>query len=114
MQLRTLIDQLNNNNPEIRLETARIIGMLEEVKLIDPLAQAYKREPDGSVKVVIYWAGKRLQQAQAAGYDTFAEIWRYFQIDRDMPQSEADEEFMRNAAELKALQTSLQDQGMFK
>src|SRR5688572_25573878 len=100
MQLRTLIDQLNNNDVEKRIDAARIIGMLDEVKLIDPLAQSYKREPDGSVKVVIYWAGKRLQQAQAAGYDTFAELWKYFQIDRDMPQSAADEEFMRNAEEL--------------
>jgi len=84
MKLESLIGGLNHANPAVRLDVVRVIGMIDEVRALDALRARYQQEPEDSIRQAISWAGKRLLQAQQAGYSTLNEIFRYFNIDREI------------------------------
>jgi len=91
MKLEILIGGLNNPQPAVRLDVVRVLGMLDEVRALDALRQRYQIETDPTVRSAIAWAGKRLYEAQQAGYSTLDEIFRHFGVDREienMPDAE--------------------------
>lgn len=84
MKLDILLSGLKNPQPAVRLDVVRVLGMVDEVRALDALREQFKTEPDSVVRSAIAWAGKRLYQAQQAGYTTQAEIFRHFGIDREI------------------------------
>ena len=82
--LETLLGGLSHAQPAVRLDVARVLGMLDETRALDALRQRYHVEPDPAVRAVIVWAGKRLHEAQQAGYDTLNALYRYFNVDREL------------------------------
>ncbi|MBN1680456.1 MAG: HEAT repeat domain-containing protein [Anaerolineae bacterium] len=84
MKLAVLLGGLKNPQPAVRLDVVRVLGMLDEVRALETLRQMYENESDSAVRGAIAWAGKRLYQAQQAGYSTVDEVFRYFGIDREI------------------------------
>ncbi|HVO71657.1 MAG TPA: HEAT repeat domain-containing protein [Aggregatilineaceae bacterium] len=84
MRLEVLLGGLENPEASVRLDVVRVLGMLDETLALDRLRERYHAETDPAVKEAIAWAGKRLYQAQQAGYSTVDEIFRYFGVDREI------------------------------
>ncbi|MBN2304836.1 MAG: HEAT repeat domain-containing protein, partial [Anaerolineae bacterium] len=84
MKLEALLSGLQNPQPAVRLDIVRVLGMVDEVGALAALREHYQAEGDPVVRSAIAWAGKRLYQAQQAGYSTQAEIFRFFGVDREI------------------------------
>lgn len=84
MKLNILLGGLNNPQPAVRVDIVRVLGMLDEIRALDSLRQRYQTETDPAVKSAIAWAGKRLFEAQQAGYSTIDELFRHFGIEREI------------------------------
>lgn len=97
MRLAALLSGLENPQPVVRLDVVRVLGMLDETSALDALRARYPDEPDPVVRNAISWAGKRLFQAQQAGYSTIDELCRHFGVDREI-------EHMPDAAEQALMQ----------
>lgn len=101
MRLEVLLSGLENPQPAVRLDVVRVLGMLDETRALEKLRERYPVETDADVRNAIAWAGKRLYQAQQAGYSTVAEVFRHFGVDREI-------ETRPDAAEAEMMQ-KLQD-----
>jgi hypothetical protein len=77
MRAKDLAKGLSSSNPTIRRTTAQVIGLLDEVDVLPELSQAYQQETDATVKQALMWAGKRLNEAKANGYDTVQQLIIY-------------------------------------
>lgn len=84
MRLEVLLSGIENPEPAVRLDVVRVLGMLDETRALDQLRARYPVETDDEVRSAIGWAGKRLYQAQQAGYSTVAEVFRHFGVDREI------------------------------
>jgi hypothetical protein len=84
MQLDTLINGLNHPEPSVRLDVVRVLGMVEETRVLDALRQRYAAETDPAVREAIQWAGQRLYSAQQAGYSVVDALFDYFNITREI------------------------------
>jgi hypothetical protein len=84
MKLEVLLGGLENPQPAVRLDVARALGMLDETRALDKLRERFAAEPDPAVRSAIGWAGKRLFQAQQAGYSTLNEVCREFGVDKEI------------------------------
>lgn len=84
MRLDILLGGLENPQPAVRLDVVRVLGMLDETQALDRLRERFAVEPDADVRNTIAWAGKRLYQAQQAGYSTLNEVFRHFGVDREI------------------------------
>lgn len=94
--LEALLKGLNHDRPAVRLDVARVLGMLDETRALETLRERYHAEPDENVRAAIAWAGRRLHDAQQAGYDTLNALYRYFNVDRELAK-------VRDEAELAML-----------
>jgi hypothetical protein len=93
MKLEVLLGGLENPEPAVRLDVVRVLGMLDETHALDALRRRYPVETDPAVRGAITWAGKRIYQAQQAGYSTINELFRFFNIDKEIENTpEADEQ----------------------
>lgn len=97
MKLDDLLGGLISSHTETRLDVVRVLGMLDETQALPRLREQYAVEHDAHVREAIAWAGKRLYQAQQAGYSTLDEIFRYFRIDAEIETSsdETEDELLR-------------------
>ncbi len=86
MRLEVLLSGLENPQPAVRLDVVRVLGMLDETRALSALRERYTQEPDPTVKQGIAWAGKRLYQAEQAGYSTVDEVCRHFGVDRELEE----------------------------
>lgn len=102
MKLEVLIGGLNSPDPAVRLDVVRVLGMLDETRALEALRKRHAVETDPVVQSAIGWAGKRLFEAQQAGYSTVDEICRHFGVDREI-------EHMPDAAEAEVMK-KLQDE----
>lgn len=84
--LTALIEGLSHARPEVRLDVARVLGMLDETRALEALRARYPAEPDPTVRSAIAWAGRRLHDAQQSGYDTLNALVRYFNVEREVAQ----------------------------
>jgi hypothetical protein len=96
VKLEVLLGGLENPQPAVRLDVVRVLGMLDETRALDALRRRYPVETDAAVRNAITWAGKRLYQAQQAGYSTINELFRYFNIDKEIENTpdEAEQELI--------------------
>ncbi|MBI5960634.1 MAG: HEAT repeat domain-containing protein [Chloroflexi bacterium] len=98
MKFEVLLAGLDNPQPAVRLDVVRVLGMLDEVRALDALRARHAQETDPSVREAISWAGKRLYQAQQAGYSTLDELFRHFGVNREienLPTDETEAELLR-------------------
>lgn len=116
MNTLTLIQLLQHTEPRLRLNAARILGMLDEVHALAALGHAFKRETDTTARVVMGWTGKRLQAAKASHYNTFEEIWRHYHIGREIEQkADEDKHYVgMSQHEMEMLHEQLQAEGRLK
>jgi len=84
--LEALLEGLDHDRAPVRLDVARVLGMLDETQALDALRRRYRLEPDANVRAAIAWAGRRIHEAQQAGYDTLKALYRYFNVDRELEQ----------------------------
>ncbi len=113
MKLEVLIGSLDNPQPAVRLDVARVLGMLDEVQALDALRQRFQVETDPSVRNAIAWAGKRLYEAQQAAYSTVEEVCRHFGVDREienMPDAQEAEMMKKLQDNFDAEMIRMQDQ----
>ncbi|RPI99912.1 MAG: hypothetical protein EHM39_05710 [Chloroflexi bacterium] len=92
MKLDVLLGGLENPQPAVRLDVVRVLGMLDETRALDALRRCYPAETDPDVRNALAWAGKRLYQAQQAGYSTIDELFRFFNIDKEIENTPDDSE----------------------
>jgi hypothetical protein len=78
--LKTLLDQLDNPQPELRIEALCTLVMLEETQALPTLGQKWKTEQHAEVRSAIAWAGKELTASQQRGYSTSAAIAQAFRL----------------------------------
>jgi len=98
----TLLAGLSHPEPAVRLDVARVIGMVEETQALDRLRILYPAETDEAVRGAMAWAGSRLYRAQQAGYSTVDALCSHFGVDRAVEE-------MPDATEAELMQR-LQDQ----
>ncbi|MBI5668856.1 MAG: HEAT repeat domain-containing protein [Chloroflexi bacterium] len=95
MNLQGLLNGLTSPDAHTRLQTARVIGMLDETAALEALAAQYQVETVSEVKASLAWAGRRVQEAWKTGYTTLDAIFKHFHLDYEL-QAEQD----KNEAEL--------------
>lgn len=108
--LEALLDGLNHEQAAVRRDVARVLGMLDETRALDALRRRYQVEPDADVRTVIAWAGRRLHEAQQAGYDTLNALYRYFNVDRELAQVREEAEIAMMRQLEQGLDTDLRRQ----
>ena len=90
MDVRTLISDLQQDDPAARRRAAYILGTVDETGALDMLATQYGRETDPDAREAILWAGRRLRPLAESGYRTLDAIIQHFRI--DMGTDQGDEE----------------------
>lgn len=104
MNLTAFLQGLHNDNPTHRLATIRIIGVVEETRLLKPIRDQYLTETVPQVKSALEWAGKRLYTAHQSGYDTLNALFEYFNLNREIANMVSESE----AELLKQLENNMQ------
>ncbi|MCI0710312.1 MAG: HEAT repeat domain-containing protein [Chloroflexi bacterium] len=84
MNLQQILSFLEHPNPTVRLDTARVLGMVYETEAIDKLKAAYERETDEETKQVMAWAGKRIVNAHKEGYRILDDIFEHFNLNKEL------------------------------
>lgn len=77
MNFETLTNRLYEADPQIRIETLRILAMLEETRAINAIVLIYRNDPDARVREVAKWAGNIIWQAKQRGHSTEAALSAY-------------------------------------
>src|SRR5690606_6864305 len=108
--LEVLLKGLDHADAAVRLDVARVLGMLDETRALEPLRRRYEIEPDANVRAVIAWAGRRVYEAQQPGYYTLNALYRYFNVDRELArvQDAAEQALLRQLEQ--GLDTDLRQQ----
>ncbi len=59
-----LLERLKHPDQSVRIETLRILAMVEEVRALNAIAQVYRTDPEPSVRQVAHWAGQIIYAAK--------------------------------------------------
>jgi len=78
MELEQLTDRLRNPDPRIRVETLRILAMVEETRALDAIRWVYLHDPEAGVREVAGWAGKLIWEAHKRGHSTEQAMYHLF------------------------------------
>lgn len=62
--------RLRDPDPRVRVETLRILAMVEETRALDAVRWIYKHDPEAGVREVADWAGRLIWTAHQRGYTT--------------------------------------------
>jgi HEAT repeat protein len=92
MVVEKLVSGLKHTSPLVRIETLRILAMLEETEALPALRALLTTETDPDVRTVLKWAGMALWQAEQRGYTTRAAIYKFFRLDRAPSPEELEEQ----------------------
>jgi HEAT repeat protein len=106
MNLQLLAQGLNDPQPAVRLNVVRVIGMVEETKLLTAIRDRFALETDENVKAALTWAGKRVYEAFQNGNSTIESIFEHFGVDREISNMQSEEE----AELLKKMQDQLDNE----
>ncbi len=66
MVLADLLERLKHPDQWVRVETLRILAMVEEGRALPAIADVYKNDPEAGVRQVAQWAGQLIHAAQRA------------------------------------------------
>jgi hypothetical protein len=64
MLLADLLERLKHPDQWVRVETLRILAMVEEAQALPAIAHVYKNDPEAGVRQVAQWAGQLIHAAQ--------------------------------------------------
>ncbi|MCE7946028.1 MAG: HEAT repeat domain-containing protein [Chloroflexi bacterium CFX4] len=64
MLLADLLERLKHPDQWVRVETLRILAMVEEAEALPAIAHVYKNDPEAGVRHVAQWAGQLIYAAQ--------------------------------------------------
>ena len=78
MDFHDLKNRLHDSDPRVRVETLRVLAMLEETRALENIVMVYKNDPDERVRHVAKWAGNIIWQAKERGHTTEAAIQAHF------------------------------------
>ncbi len=96
MELEQLIDRLRNPDPCMRVETLRILAMVEETRALDAIRWVYLHDPEIGVREVAGWAGKLIWKAHKRGHSTEQAVHHLFD---PMISRQSREEFVASQAQ---------------
>ena len=101
MNLQELRQLLKHPKPHIRLVAIHVIGMADEVRLLEPLARQLQVEDIPKVAQEFRTVGRQLQQLAREGYNTLEAICKEYNIYSDVLRYADENEFkaIRNIAE---------------
>ena len=100
--LQDLHNDLNAADHQTRLETVRVIAMVEETHLLAALGKRFKVESEADVREALDRAGRLVAAAKRNGYSTIDEIFRYFGVMRTVQK--------RSTQEMEQLQRQMDAQ----
>lgn len=80
MSYESLIENLHHPNAQIRKATVLIMGMVDEVRAMNPMQKRYARESNRNVKQAIQTVGGHLALRRRDGFDTLTALAEYFRI----------------------------------
>jgi hypothetical protein len=92
MVVERLVSGLKHASPLARVETLRVLAMLEETQALPALRAMLTTETDPDVRTVLKWAGMVLWEAKQRGYSTRAAIREFFRLDRGPSPEELEEQ----------------------
>ncbi|GAB4572086.1 MAG: hypothetical protein Kow0077_10520 [Anaerolineae bacterium] len=92
MQIEYLIANLQNPQPQVRMDVVRVLGMVEETLALDALRKRYEEESLPDLKQTVLWAGRRIYAAQQRGFNTHDHVLHYFGVVREVEQMEDETE----------------------
>lgn len=98
----SILNQLDNPQPESRIEALCTLVMLEETQALSVLEQKWKTEQHDEVRRAIAWAGKQLAAARGRGYTTAAALAQTFRLHLVPDEKEIEEK-----RKLQQIQTSI-------
>jgi len=78
MDFSELKNRLHDMNPRVRVESLRVLAMLEETRALENILHVYKNDPDERVRHVAKWAGNIIWQAKERGHSTEDAIEAHF------------------------------------
>jgi hypothetical protein len=70
MDIFNLVQRLRHPDPRIRVETLRILAMVEETRALAVIGWVYQNDPESGVREVANWAGQLIFAAKQRGYST--------------------------------------------
>jgi len=70
MDIDSLAERLRDPDPRVRVETLRILAMVEETQALEAIRWLYRNDPEPGVRDVAGWAGRLIWQAQRRGHST--------------------------------------------
>jgi hypothetical protein len=79
MDIQNLAERLRDPDPRIRVETLRILAMVEETRALDAIRWIYLNDPEPGVRDVANWAGNLIWQAEQRGHSTQRAIEEMFE-----------------------------------
>lgn len=78
MDIHNLAARLRDPNPQIRVETLRILAMVEETRALDAIRWIYRNDPEEGVRQVADWAGRAIWAAEKRGHSTQKAVQEMF------------------------------------
>lgn len=78
MDVDRLAERLRDPDPRIRVETLRILAMVEETRALEAVRWMYKNDPEPGVREVASWAGRLIWAAYQRGHSTQRAIEELF------------------------------------
>lgn len=78
MELESLADRLRDPDPRVRVETLRILAMVEETRALEAVRWIFQNDPEPGVREVAHWAGRLIWEAHQRGHSTQRAIENMF------------------------------------
>jgi hypothetical protein len=84
MDFQSILTALQHKTPIYRRQAAQILGMVQDVDVLESLAAAFKQEKDSLTRPIMKWAGQRLYQARQDGWTSMDVIFEMFALNREL------------------------------
>jgi hypothetical protein len=78
MDVDRLAERLRDPDPRVRVETLRILAMVEETRALEAVRWIFQNDPEPGVREVANWAGRLIYAAHQRGYSTQRAIEELF------------------------------------
>lgn len=79
MDIHDLAQKLRDPDPRVRVESLRVLAMLEETRALDAIRWIYKHDPEPGVRAVANWAGQLVWEAHKRGHSTQRAVEEMFE-----------------------------------
>jgi hypothetical protein len=108
MNFDSLIKQLDNPKPSIRIAALHIFNLVDEVRALDAISARVPLESDARVEAVLKQVGRSLNKLKREGYDTIEALCQHFNVYSEI-LSYADIAEIRRIQDMAKDKTKIQD-----